>query len=71
MLMMGAYDDDGNGNMYVLAMIDDVPEVQENILIMLEKVGFPFEIENLKFVADLKMMLLIRLESVILTTANT
>ena len=59
MLMMGAYDEDGNGNMYVLAMIDDVPEVRGNIMIMLQKVGFPFEIENIKFVADLKMMLLI------------
>ena len=59
MLMMGAYNEDGNGNMYVLAMIDDVPEVRGNILIMLQKVGFPFEIENLKFVADIKMMLLI------------
>ena len=59
MMMMGVYDEDGNGNMYILAMIDDVPEVRENILIMLQKVGFPFEIENIKFVADLKMMLLI------------
>ena len=59
MLMMGLYYEDGNGSMYVLAMIDDVPEVRENILIMLMKVGFPFEVENIKFVADLKMMLLI------------